>query len=259
MLHRLEDRIAIVTGAESGIGAATALALAAEGCAVAINYHTDRETAEAVRAGALRLGVRAIIIEADVADEASVAAMFTACENELGSCNILVSNAGVNAKTVSVADMPVEEWDKTIATNLRGAFLCARAFVRARRGKSGPGRIVMVSSIHEDVAVPGWSDYDASKAGLLAFTKTLALEVAPLGITANAVAPGMILTAMNAEAQADPNVLEEKTAHVPLHRAGTAEEIAAAIVFLCTEAAGYITGTSLRIDGGLSLMAGQGA
>ena len=258
-MSRLTGRIALVTGAETGIGAATARALAREGCAVAINYLEDREAAESVRDAVLQAGARATLVEGDVGCEPDVARIFATCRNELGVPSILVNNAGTNGKNVHVGDMTVEQWDEMLRVNLRGPFLCSRAFVRERRGQRGPAHVVNVSSIHEDVAVRGFADYDASKAGLLALTRTLALEVAPLGIGVNAVAPGMILTPMNASAADDPAELREKTSHVPLKRAGRPDEIAATIVYLCTTDAAYITGTSIRIDGGLSLESGQGA
>jgi len=232
-IPRLAGRIAIVTGAERGIGAAVATALAAS--------------------------ARATIVAGDVGDEADVAEIFAACESEFGLPSILVNNAGTNGTGVHVGDMTVEQWDAMLRINLRGPFLCALAFVRGRRGAQGPATIVNVSSIHGDVAVRGFADYDASKAGLLALTRTRALEVAALGMTVNAIAPGMTLTAMNASAEADPNEREEKTSHIPLRRAGRADEIAATVVYLCTPAAAYITDTSIRIDGGLSLETGQGA
>ncbi|GAC1562456.1 MAG: 3-oxoacyl-[acyl-carrier-protein] reductase [Vulcanimicrobiaceae bacterium] len=258
-MARLSGRVAIVTGAESGIGAATARALAADGCAVAINYLSDREAAESVRDAVLAAGARATLVAGDVGSDVDVARIFAACASDLGIPSILVNNAGTNGTGVHVADMTVDQWDATIRVNLRGPFLCARAFVRERRGRPGPAAIVNVSSIHEDIAVRGFADYDASKAALLALTRTLALEVAALGMTVNSVAPGMILTAMNAAAANDPAALEEKTAHVPLRRAGKAEEIAALVVYLCGADAAYVTGESIRIDGGLSLETGQGA
>jgi glucose 1-dehydrogenase len=259
MSQQLRDQIAIVTGGESGIGAATARALGAAGAAVAINYLEKREDAERVRDDLIRNGARAIVIGGDVGDEDDVVRLFATCATELGTPTILINSAGINGKGVQVADMTAGQWDTMLRANLRGAFLCGREFIRARRAKTGPGRIVNVTSIHEDIVVPGFADYDVSKAGMHALTRTLAVEVGALGITVNSVAPGMILTAMNQEAQDDPNALESKTSHIPLRRAGKPEEVAGLITYVCTNEAGYISGASLRIDGGLSLQSGQGA
>jgi glucose 1-dehydrogenase len=259
MSERLTGQIAIVTGAESGIGAATARALGAEGCSVAINYVKSEDDANAVRDAVIQSGARAIVVKGDVSNEDDVGSLFSTCANELGKPTILINSAGVNGQTVEVADMTADQWDATLGANLRGPFLTSRAFIRERRTKREPARIVNVSSIHEDVVVLGYADYDASKAGLLALSRTLAVEAAPHNITVNCVAPGMILTPMNADAQDDPNEREEKSQHIPLKRPGKPEEVAALIVFLCTSDAAYITGTSLRIDGGLSLNTGQGA
>jgi glucose 1-dehydrogenase len=256
---RLDGQIAIVTGAESGIGAAIAKALGSEGCAVAINYIKSEDDANGVRDAVIQGGARAIVVKGDVGDEGDVSALFAACANELGAPTILINNAGVNGKTIEVADMSADQWDATLRINLRGPFLCSRAFLRERRTKREPARIVNVSSIHEDVVVLGYADYDASKAGLLALTRTLALEAATHNVTVNCIAPGMILTPMNAEAQDDAGKREDAASHIPLKRPGKPEEIAALAVYLCTSDAAYITGTSIRIDGGLSLNTGQGA
>jgi glucose 1-dehydrogenase len=259
MPPKLHDQIAIVTGGESGIGAATARALGAAGAAIAINYLDKREDAEGVRDDVIRTGARAIIIAGDVGHEDDVIRLFATCATELGTPTILINSAGINGKSVQVADMTADQWDTMLRANLRSTFLCAREFVRARRAKTGSGRIVNVTSIHEDIVVAGFADYDVSKAGMHALTRTLAVEVGALGITVNSVAPGMILTAMNQVAQDDPNALESKTSHIPLRRAGKPEEVAALISYVCTNEAGYISGASLRIDGGLSLNSGQGA
>lgn len=255
----LAEAVAIVTGGSTGIGAATVRALASEGCSVVIDYIGDRDPADQVKLEAERLGGRAGVVEADVSTESGVEALFGACRSQFGPPNILVNNAGVNATKIHVAEMPVEQWHKTLGVNLEGPFLCSRSFVRERRGKEGLARIINVSSIHEEIVFMGFADYDASKSGLLALTRTLALEVAALNIRVNAVAPGMILTSMNEQAMEDPNVLQEKIAHIPLRRAGTPEDVAGVILFLCKPESDYITGASICVDGGLSLNTGQGA
>jgi glucose 1-dehydrogenase len=259
MPEDMNGRVAIVTGGGSGIGAATVKALATQGCSSIIDYMGDRVAADQVLSEARRLGGRHEIVEADISDEQGVEKLFAECRSKLGVPDILVNNAGVNAQGTHVADMPLAQWQRTLQVNLTGPFLCSRAFVRERRGREGLARIINVSSVHETIAFKGFADYDASKAGLLAFTKTLAFEVAALNITVNAVAPGMILTPMNEQAVDDLAVREEKTEHIPMRRAGTPEEIADVIIFLCGNASRYMTGVSVRVDGGLTLNTGQGA
>ncbi len=255
----LSGRIAIVTGAESGIGAASVTALAAAGADVVINFLSDRKAAGRVAEAAIKMGVRAAVKQADVGKEQDVIDLFASCTSELGSPTILVNSAGRNGQGVHVADMPLTQWSETLRVNLTSAFLCSRELIRERRGKNGTSSIINISSIHEDIPVPGFADYDASKAGMLALTRTLSLEAAATGIAVNSIAPGMILTPMNEEAEENVSVREEKTQHIPLRRAGKPEEVAALVVYLCTKDAGYITGASVRIDGGLSLRTGQGA
>jgi len=255
----LADHVAIVTGAASGIGAAIAVALGGEGAAVLVDHLDDDREVRAVCERVMKAGGRAETIRADVGDEAGVDAMFAAARDAFGTPTILVNNAGINGGETHVADMTLDRWEKTLRANLTGAFLCSRAFVRERRGKSGIGRIVNISSIHEDVVFKGSADYDASKYGLLGFAQTLAYEVAALDIRVNNVAPGMILTPMNEDAVRDPGVREERSQHIPLRRPGTPEEVARLVVYLCGDDAAYITGTSIRIDGGLGLTVGQGA
>jgi glucose 1-dehydrogenase len=257
--REFEDDVAVVTGADSGIGAETAVALGARGCAVVVDYIDDEASVGEVCGRITRAGGRALAVKADVRNEDGVANLFAQTLAAFGTPTILVNNAGVNMRGVHVADMTLGQWEDTLRVNLTGPFLCSRAFVRERRGKNGEGRIVNISSVHEELVFAGAADYDASKYGLLGFARTLALEAAALHIRVNNVAPGMILTAMNAEAASDPGVLEEKSEHIPLRRAGKAEEVAGAVVFLCSKAGAYVTGTSIRIDGGLSLNAGQGA
>jgi len=258
--NALHGAIAIVTGGATGIGAATVKALAAEGCAVVVDYVGDEKiAAQKVCAEAERLGARAIAVEGDISTEGGVCAVFDACQAQLGLADILVNSAGVNGQGIHVADMPLEQWQKTLSVNLTGPFLCSREFVRRLRGKNKTGRIVNVSSVHEEIVFKGFADYDSSKAGLLSLTRTLAFEVASIGIRVNAVSPGMVLTSMNEEAQDDPAALEQKTEHIPMRRAATPDDIASIVVFLCKGDSAYITGTSIRADGGLSLNTGQGA
>ena len=255
----LAGRIAIVTGAESGIGAASALALAKAGASVAAMFFQDAEAGETTRAAVAACGVGAIAVQADVGSEADVERAFDRTAATLGTANILVNSAGLNQSGVGVADMSLAQWDRLIRTDLTGAFLTSRRFVRDLRHAGKPGAIVNISSIHARVARAGAADYDAAKGGLHNLTTTLALECAPFRINVNAVAPGMILTPMNARAEADLAYRQTLEAAIPWGRAGTAEEIADIAAFLCGPTANYITGSTITVDGGLSLVLGQGA
>jgi len=258
-LPDLAGRIAIVTGADSGIGAASAVALAARGAALAIIYHRDVPGAQRTLSAVEASGARGVIVQADVSDETSVEQAFDAMRSALGLPDVLVNSAGLNQSGVAVADMSTPQWRRLIDTDLTGAFFTCRRFVRDLRAAGKPGRIVNISSIHQDIMRAGAADYAAAKGGLKNLTKTLALECAPLRINVNAVAPGMILTPMNAAAMADAALLKRDDADIPWGRAGTAEEVAGVVAFLVSDAADYITGTTVTIDGALSLMLGQGA
>ncbi|HVY19855.1 MAG TPA: SDR family oxidoreductase [Bauldia sp.] len=255
----LTSHVALVTGAESGIGAACAVALAAAGADIAILYHRDRTAAERTLETVLGNGARGFVIQTDVTREDQVHHAFDQANATLGRPDILVNSAGLNQAGVPVADMTTEQWRRLIDTDLTGAFFFCRRFVRDLRDAGEPGRIVNISSIHQHVVRAGAADYAAAKAGLHKLTETLALECAPLKIKVNAVAPGMILTPMNAAAMGNPALMERDRADIPLGRPGTAEEVAGVVVFLASPEADYITGTTITIDGGLSLVLGQGA
>jgi glucose 1-dehydrogenase len=255
----LDGRIALVTGGESGIGAACARALGDAGAAVAVLYYVDAEAAGAVRDTIVAGGGKAMIVQADVGDEALVAQAFAAANAELGVPDLLVNSAGLNMSNVPVWDMELKQWDRLIRTDLTGAFLTSRALVRGLRDAKKPGRIVNISSIHSTAVRYGGADYCSAKAGLDNLTRTMAVECGPMKIGVNAIAPGMILTPMNKQAQADPRLLAEAEAHIPWGRAGKAEEVANLAVYLCSEKADYITGSIITIDGGLTLEEALGA
>ena len=255
----LDGRIALVTGGESGIGAACARALGDAGAAVAVLYYVDAEAAGAVRDTIVAGGGKAIIVQADVGEEALVAQAFAAVNAELDVPDLLVNSAGLNMSNVPVWDMELKQWDRLIRTDLTGAFLTSRALVRGLRDAKKPGRIVNISSIHSTAVRYGGADYCSAKAGLDNLTRTMAVECGPMKIGVNAIAPGMILTPMNKQAQADPRLLAEAEAHIPWGRAGKAEEVANLAVYLCSEKADYITGSIITIDGGLTLEEALGA
>ena len=254
----LSGRIAAVTGGGSGIGAACASALAQAGADVALLIHRDDEVAKAVAASIVGAGRRAVRVLLDVGVEGEVENAFDEMHNTLGCADILVNSAGVNMTGTPVADMDVDRWEALLRTDLTGSFLTSRRFVRDLKAKQRPGAIVNVTSIHAFAMRAGGADYTAAKGGQTNLTRTMALECAPLGITVNAIAPGMILTPMNAEAS-DPEKRAEKERAIPAGRAGRPEEVGRLAVFLASPDASYITGATVVIDGGLSLLMGQGA
>jgi 3-oxoacyl-[acyl-carrier protein] reductase len=246
----LAGRVALVTGSSRGIGRATALRLAQMGADVAINYRNDQAGAQAVVAEIEALGRRSVATQADVSLEADVTRMGTEIESALSAITILVNNAGTTSDQLLLR-MTAEQFDQVIATNLRSAFLCSKMALRAMM-KARWGRIVNVSSISGLTGQMGQANYAASKAGLIALTKSIAREVGSRNITANAVAPGFVPTELTSTLAEEWRDYYLKL--TPLARFGTAEEVAATIAFLCSPEAGFITGQTIAIDGGISMM-----
>ena len=235
---------ALVTGASRGIGAAIARSLAHDGWPVGINYRSDAEAAEAVVKEITGAGGRAVALRGDIAEPDTADALFKALEDEFGPVLVLVNNAGVRADGLS-PQIDDDDWQKVIDTNLSAAFRLTRRALRPMI-KARYGRVVNIASIVGQRANPGQANYAASKAGLVALTKTVAAEVARRNVTVNAVAPGLIETDMT-EGIGD-NLLE----HVPARRAGTPDEVAECVRFLASDGAAYVTGVCLTVDGGLT-------
>ncbi len=255
----LEGQAAIVTGGESGIGKASALALSKAGAAVTLTYLRDHTAADAVVAEIRSAGGKALACQTDVGDEVQVEALYATAEFNFGPVRLLVNSAGLNMSGTPLGEMSLAQFDRVVRADLYGPFLTCRRFVRGLAGHAGGGRIVNISSIHERAPRVGGTDYDSAKGGLAQLTATLALELAPQHIAVNSVAPGMILTPMNQSALDDPAELDRKQGAIPWGRAGTAGEVAGLVVFLLSPAADYITGSTVVIDGGLSLTVAQGA
>ncbi len=256
---RLENTVAIVTGADSGIGQATAEAFAREGADVAITYFHDRDGAEETRRQVEAARRRAIVVELDQRDPAQVEELFRTTESDLGTPSILVNNAGQDSTGKEVAEMPIDDWDAEMRTNLYGPFYCCQQFIRARRRSGGGGKIINVTSVHQEIPRAGAAGYDVSKGGLRNLTRTLCLELAPDRINVNNIAPGMVLTPFNQAAIDDPDVREEQVQSIPFKRAAEPSEIAALAVYLASKDADYASGQTFTLDGGLSMNLGQGA
>ena len=245
----LNGRVALVTGSSRGIGRATAERLAAMGAAVAVNYRSDEAGARQTAAAITERGGRAIAVQGDVSVEDDVTRLFKEIEAQLGPVTVLVNNAGTTNDRL-ILQMKLEDFERLLQANLISAFLCTRAALRGMT-RARWGRIVNVTSISGITGQVGQANYAASKAGLIALTKSTAREYASRNITANAVAPGYVPTELTA------NVSQEFKDYylglTPLKRYGTAEEVATAITFFCTPEAGYITGQTLAVDGGITM------
>jgi glucose 1-dehydrogenase len=250
---RHAGRRALVTGAATGIGRVTAERLGSEGAGVIVNYIGDSGPADDLVREIEADGGRAVAIAADVADEEQVVAMFDSAAEALGGpVDLLVNNAGIE-KPFPLVEMPLEEWNKVLSVNLTGSFLCARQAARGLIDAGKPGVILNVSSVHEVIPWPSFGHYCASKGGMKLWAQTIARELAPHGIRVANVAPGAILTPMNQELVDDPEKRREVEEEVPWGRLGKPEEIAAAISWLASPDAEYVVGTTLFVDGGMTL------
>ncbi|MGY1609526.1 MULTISPECIES: glucose 1-dehydrogenase [unclassified Geodermatophilus] len=259
----LQGKKALVTGGSSGIGQAIAIRLGEEGVDVAINYvgppDGAEETREAIEHGVeicmkqmSAAGTHPILVAADVSQEDQVAAMFERVHDEYGRIDYLVNNAGIQV-AADTDELPVAAFDKVLAVNLRGAFLCAQQAIRSWLSTGTGGSIVNVSSVHQVIPKPRFVGYSVSKGGMQNLTRTLALEYAGRGIRVNGIGPGATVTPINRSWIDDPVKREMVESHIPMRRAGGAEEMAAATAFLCSDEAAYVTGQTLFVDGGLTL------
>ncbi|MDO4317833.1 MAG: 3-oxoacyl-[acyl-carrier-protein] reductase [Lachnospiraceae bacterium] len=245
----LEGQVAVVTGASRGIGAAIAKRLAKEGAFVIVNYQGSQERAEQVKKEIEEAGGRAALWRCDVSDAAECQAMLEGVRKEYGAVDILVNNAGINRDGLLLT-MSQDDFDRVVKTNLYGCFYCTKAAAKGMIKKRS-GRIVNISSVSGVLGNAGQANYAASKAGIIGFTKTAARELAGRGVTVNAIAPGFIETDMTGKLSED--VRTAAAAQIPLKRFGKPEDIAAAVAFLASPEAGYITGQVLGVDGGMAM------
>ena len=258
----LKNQKALVTGASSGIGEACALALGAAGAAVAVNYLVDAGEANRVVEAIRKAGAEAIAVKADVSREDEVQAMFAEMQKEFGTIDILVNNAGLQ-QDAAFHQMTLKQWNIVIGVNLTGQFLCARAAVQEflRRGvvaavSRAAGKIICMSSVHEVIPWGGHVNYAASKGGVMQLMKSMAQELAPKKIRVNSIAPGAIKTPINRSAWDTPEAEKELLSLIPDGRVGTPDDIARAAVWLASDASDYVTGTTLFVDGGMTLYPG---
>jgi glucose 1-dehydrogenase len=260
-MRGLRGKNVLVTGGTSGIGQAIAVRFAEYGANVAINYRRApeeaAETEQQVMACVNRVqqeGVRDVLVQADVANEDEVVRMIEQTVDQLGGIDVLVNNAGIQISRPS-EELSAEDFDRVLAVNLRGAFLCAREAIRSFLATETPGVIVNISSVHQLIPKPNYLGYSVSKGGMQNLTRTLALEYAGRGIRVNAIGPGATVTPINRAWVDDPVKREMVTSHIPMPRPGDADEMAGVTCFLASDDAAYITGQTIFVDGGLTLYA----
>jgi glucose 1-dehydrogenase len=254
-MGKLEGKNALITGASSGIGQAIAVRFASEGANVAINHRNSAEQAEATRAQAQAAranGGREIIVQADVANEEQVQGMFAETIAAFGRIDVLVNNAGIQ-KPCPSHEIEAADFDRVLAVNLRGPFLCSREAIRHFLSRDGGGVILNNSSVHEIIPKPKYLPYSVSKGGLENLTRSLALEYADRGIRVNSVGPGAVVTPINKAWIDNPKARGEVESHIPMGRAAESAEIAAVFAFLASDEASYITGQTVFACGGLTL------
>ena len=249
-MQGLKGKVAIVTGASQGIGQGIAKRLGCDGAKVIVDYIGRPEGAEETERAIEQCGSVGEIVQADVTREEDICKLVDAAWSKFGSADILVNNAGMEKKSM-FWDTPEAEYDKIMAVNLRGPFFLTQAFVRRLRDAKKSGRIINISSVHEDMAFPGFSTYCCSKGGLRMLMRNLAVELGPLGITINNVAPGAIATPINKSLLEDKPKLNALLANIPVGRLGTPEDVAGLVAYLASDEASYVSGSTFVIDGGL--------
>jgi len=249
-VQRLQGKVAIVTGGGSGIGQGIAKRLGCEGAKVIIDYIGSEGGADETRQEIESCGSEGEIVRADVTNMEDVRCLVDTAWERFGAADILVNNAGMEKRS-DFWETPEEDYDKVMAVNLRGPFFLTQAFVRRLRDAKRPGRIINISSVHEDMAFPGFATYCCSKGGMRMLMRDLTVELGPLGITINNVAPGAIATPINKALLEDKPKLNALLRNIPLGRLGTPEDVAGIVAFLASDDASYVTGGTFLVDGGL--------
>jgi glucose 1-dehydrogenase len=250
MSGRLAGKVAIVTGSGSGIGQAIAIRFASEGASVVVDYRNNIDQAQETISKAEAAGGKTILVKADVTILADTQNLVDQAYQQLGRCDILVNNAGIE-KNAPFWDVTEADYDAVLNVNLKGAFFLTQAFVRRLRDAKLPGRIINISSVHEDMVFPNFATYCASKGGMRMLMRDLSVELGPLNITVNNIAPGAIATPINTKLMEDKPKLDALLANIPLGRMGTPEEVAGIALFLASDDAAYVTGSTYFVDGGL--------
>ncbi len=249
-MHRLAGKVAIVTGAGSGIGQGIAARLGCEGAKVIVDFIGDPAGAKDTESAIEKAGGEGKIVRADVTSLDDDRKLVDLAWNQFGAADILVNNAGMEHKS-NFWETTEADYDKVMAVNLRGPFFLTQAFVRRLRDEKKPGRIINISSVHEDMAFPGFATYCCSKGGLRMLMRDLAMELGPLGITVNNIAPGAIATPINKALFDNQAMLDALLRNIPLGRLGTPKDVAGLVAYLASDDAAYVTGSTFVIDGGL--------
>ena len=253
---KLDNKVAIITGAATGIGQAIAITMAREGASVVVDYVGKPGTADNTVNQIQSAGGKALAVEADVSQPDQVANLVGLAVSTFGKLDIFVNNAGIEYKH-PITEFPLDQWNKIIAVNLTGPFLCIQAAAKQMMAQGGSGRIINISSIHQDLPMPTNAPYCASKGGLRMLMRTVAVELGPHGITVNNIGPGAVYTPIDADIQANPEMEKALMAEIPLGRWGQPVEIANLAVFLASDDAAYITGSTYYIDGGMLRQSGS--
>ncbi|WP_446741813.1 SDR family NAD(P)-dependent oxidoreductase [Silvibacterium acidisoli] len=247
----LSQRVAIVTGSSSGIGQSIAIHLAQQGANVVINYSRSKDGAEQTLETVRKAGVDGLIVQADVSKVDQARSLVEQAWIKFGKADVLVNNAGYEKRS-DFLEVSEEDYDNVLGVNLKGPFFLTQAFAKRLSEANLPGRVINISSVHEDMAFPHFASYCASKGGLRMLMRNLAVELGPMGITVNNIAPGAIATPMNKSLLEDKPKLNALLSQIPLGRLGTPEEVAAMTAYLASEDASYVNGATLLIDGGLT-------
>jgi glucose 1-dehydrogenase len=252
----LEGKVALVTGAASGIGKAIAIEMARQGASVVVNYHSEKDPGQPVVDKITGSGGQALAIQADVSKSDDINRMVQQAVEKFGKIDVLVNNAGIEHQSPFL-EKTEQEWDMVLAVDLKGPFLCSQAAARDMVRRGAPGTIINISSVHEDLAFPDYAAYCAAKGGLRMLCRNMALELAPHHVNVVNVAPGAIATPINEATLENPEKVAALKKEIPLGRVGRPEEVARLVAYLASDTASYITGTTVVIDGGLMRQTGS--